>query len=96
MAPTDTTFDFPVMASTVRAQFISGVQQSQKFALDAAQAMSKTTSAMPMPELPTIPGLPGIPSLEEATKFTFDFATELLNTQRDFALEMARLFTVKA
>ena len=90
---TQTIPEIPVIAQTVRAQIIEGVQQSHKFTIDAVQAIAKTTSALPMPELPAFPG---VMSVEAATKFTFDFATELLNTQRDFALELAKLFAVKA
>jgi hypothetical protein len=88
--------EMPVIAQKVRAKLIEGVQQTQKLTLDAAQAIAKTTSSIPMPELPALPGLSSIPSVEAATKFTFDFATEMLNTQRDFALEVAKLFAIKA
>ena len=93
---TSTTTEIPEVAETVRSQIIEGVQQSHKLTLDAAQAVSKTTSSIPMPELPTLPGLSSLPSVEAATKFSFDFAAELLNAQRDFALELAKLFAVKA
>ena len=88
-----TTPEIPEIAQTVRGQILEGVQQTHKFTMDAAQAIAKTTSSLPMPELPTVPG---VISAEAATKFTFDFATELLNAQRDFALEFAKLFAVKA
>ena len=90
---TQTIPEIPVIAQTVRSQIIEGVSQSHKYAIDAAQAIAKTTESLPMPELPAIPGMV---SLEAATKFTFDFATELLNTQRDFALELSKMFAVKA
>jgi hypothetical protein len=93
---TTTTTEIPDIAATVRSQIVEGVQQSHKLTLDAAQAVSKTTSSLPMPEMPALPGLSSLPSVEAATKFTFDFATELLNAQRDFALELAKLFAVKA
>jgi hypothetical protein len=88
--------EIPEVAQTARAQILQGVQQSHKFTLDAVQAIAKTTSSLPTPEMPAIPGLPGVPSTEDATKFIFDFGTELLNAQRDFALEVAKLFAIKA
>jgi hypothetical protein len=87
------TTEIPEMAETVRSQILEGVAQTHKFTVDAAQALAKTTSSIPMPELPSFPGMM---SPEAATKFTFDFATELLNAQRDFALELAKIFTLKA
>ena len=81
----------PVIASTVRIQIISAVQRSQRFTLEAAQAVTKSASSLPKPELPSIPGRRLIPSPSTAARFTFDFATELLNSQRDFALELARI-----
>jgi len=88
--------EIPEVAQTARAQILQGVQQSHKFTLDAVQAIAKGTSSLPTPEMPAIPGLPGVPSAEDATKFVFDFATELLNAQSDFALEVAKLFAIKA
>jgi hypothetical protein len=87
------TTEIPEMAETVRGQIIDGVHQTHRFTMEAAEAIAKTTSSLPIPELPTIPG---VISVEAATKFTFDFAAELLNAQRDFALEFTKLFAVKA
>ena len=42
-----TTAEIPEIAQTVRAQIIEGLQQSQKFAFDAAQTIAKTTSTLP-------------------------------------------------
>ena len=88
-----TTAEIPEIAQTVRAQIIEGLQQSQKFAFDAAQTIAKTTSTLPTPK---VPALPGMMSAEAATKFTFDFATDLLKMQQDFAIDMAKLFTREA
>jgi hypothetical protein len=88
--------EIPVIAQTLKAQFISGLQQGHKITLEAAEALAKTTKSLPVPEMPSPPVIPGVPSVEAATKFVFDFATELLNSQRDFALEVSKLYTVKA
>jgi hypothetical protein len=90
---TKPTTEIPEIAETVKSSILDAVAQSQKFTLDTAQSIAKTTSSIPMPELPTMPGMM---SPEAATKFTFDFAAELLSVQRDFALELSKLFAVKA
>ena len=95
-ATAKSTTEIPEVAQTARAQILQGLQQSHKFTLDAVQAIAKTTASLPTPEMPAIPGLPGVPSAEDATKFIFEFGTELLNAQRDFALEVAKLFAIKA
>jgi len=43
--------------------------------------------------MPAIHGIAAVPSLEAMTKFTFDIATDLLNAQRDFALQLANVLT---
>ena len=43
--------------------------------------------------MPAIHGIAAVPSLEAMTKFTFDIATDLLNAQRDFALQLADVLT---
>jgi hypothetical protein len=57
--------------------------------LDAAETWIKAVSVLPVADLPTIPGLPALPGAEAVTKFTFDFATDLLKAQREFALQLA-------
>jgi hypothetical protein len=49
-------------------------------------------SVLPMPDLPAIPGVPAVPGVEATTKFGFDVASDLLNAQRDFALQLASVF----
>ncbi|HEY5249071.1 MAG TPA: hypothetical protein VIJ15_11565 [Dermatophilaceae bacterium] len=80
------------LAQKFREQLLSTVQQGQKMSVDAAQAWVKAVSVLPAMDLPTIPGLPEMPGMEAATKYTFDFATDLLNGQRDFALQLAHVF----
>ena len=43
--------------------------------------------------MPRVHGASAVPSLEAMTKFTFDVATDLLNAQRDFALQLANVLT---
>jgi hypothetical protein len=86
---TASTTDVPELAQKIREQLISAVQQTQQFSVDAAHTWVKAVSALPVPDLPAIPGVPALPGVEAATKFTFDVAADLLNAQRDFALQLA-------
>ena len=88
---TKTTTEIPDIAQKVREQLLSAVQQSQKLSIDAAQTWVKAVSVLPTPDLPTIPGVPTLPSVEAATTFTFDLAADLLNAQRDFALQLTNV-----
>jgi hypothetical protein len=86
---TKTTTEMPDLAKKVREQLVSTVQQGQQMSLDAVQTWVKAVSVLPIPELPSIPGISAIPSIEAATTYTFDVASDLLNAQRDFALQLA-------
>ena len=83
-----TTTEIPDIAQKVREQLLSAVQQGQMLTIDAAQGWAKAVSVLPIPDLPTVPGVPTVPSVEAATTFTFDLAADLLNAQRDFALQL--------
>jgi len=85
---TTTTTEIPDIAQKVREQLLSAVQKGQKLSIDSAQGWVKAVSVLPTPDLPTIPGVPTVPSVEAATTFTFDLAADLLNAQRDFAVQL--------
>lgn len=87
------TTEIPEIAQKVREQLLSTVQQAQKSTIEAAQAWAKAAAGLPTPELPTLPGLSAIPGAEAVTKYTFDVVTDLLNAQREFAIELAKLLT---
>jgi hypothetical protein len=78
----------PALAQKSREQLVSNLQQGQQLSIDAAQSWVKSVSALPALDLSKVPGIPALPDLEAATKYTFDFAAELLNAQRDFALQL--------
>ncbi len=80
--------EIPALAQKSREQLVSTVQQGQQLGIDAAQTWVKAVSVLPVMDLPTIPGFPDMPGLEAATKYTFDVATDLLNAQREFALQL--------
>ena len=86
-----TTTEIPDMAQKVREQLVSTVQQGQQMSVDAAQTWVKAVSVLPVMDLPKVPGIPALPGVEAATKYTFDVATDLLNAQRDFALQLTNV-----
>jgi hypothetical protein len=88
---TTPTTEMPDFAEKIREQLVSTVQQGQKMSVDAVQTWVKAVSVLPVPDLPAIPGVSAIPGMEAATKFTFDVAADLLNAQRDYALQLAKV-----
>jgi hypothetical protein len=90
---TTTKTEVPEFAQTLRDELISNVKQAQKISLDATKTFVKAVSALPVPELPTLPGVAEIPSAEALTNYTFNLVTDLLNAQRDFALQLATVLT---
>jgi hypothetical protein len=95
-ATTKTTTEIPEFAQKLREQLISTVQQSQQMSLEAAQTFVKAVSVLPIPDLPAMPGAPAMPGIEVATKYSFDVAADLLNSQRDFVLQLAKVFSEKS
>jgi hypothetical protein len=83
----------PEIAQKVREHVLSTLLTGQKLTVDAAQTWVKALSVLPVPDLPKIPGVPALPALETSTTFVFDVAADLLNAQRDFALELGNVFT---
>jgi hypothetical protein len=83
--------ELPELAQQIREQLVSAVQQGQQISVNAAQAWVKAVSVIPLPDLPTVPGLPDVPSVEAATAYTFDVITDLLNAQRDYALQLTNV-----
>jgi hypothetical protein len=80
--------EIPAIAQKFREQLVSAVQQSQQLSVDAAQTWVKAVSVLPAFDLPKIPGVPALPGVEAATKYTFDVAADLLNAQREYALQL--------
>jgi hypothetical protein len=89
---TTPTTEMPDLALKIREQLLSTVQQGQQMSVDAAQTWVKAASVLPVPNLSAIPGVPAMPSMQAATQYTFDLAADLLDAQRDFALQLAKVF----
>ncbi len=83
--------EVPELAQKIREQLVATVQQGQQLTVDAAEQFVKAVSVLPVLDLPSFPGTPELPSVEAATKYTFDVVAELLNTQREFALQLAKV-----
>ena len=83
--------EIPALAQKSREQLVSNLQQGHQLSIDAAQSWSKAVSELPVFDLSTIPGIPALPDLNTATKYTFDVASDLLNAQRAFAVELTNL-----
>jgi hypothetical protein len=92
---TETVNDFvneiPALAQKSREQLVSNLQQGQQFSIDAAQSWVKAVSALPVMDLPKIPGMPALPDLSIATTYAFDVASDLLSSQREFAMQLGKV-----
>jgi len=86
---TTSTTEIPEFAAKISDQLISAVKEYQQFSVDTAQTFAKVAAVFPATDLPSIPGAPAFPSAEAVTKFAFNFTSDLLNAQRDFALQLA-------
>ena len=89
---TPTTTEMPEFAIKMREQLLSTLQQGQQMTLDAAKTWVKAAAVLPVHDIPTVPGLPSVPGVETATKFTFDFAEDLLKAERDFMSKLTEIF----
>lgn len=90
---TETVTELPALAQKSREQLVSNLQQGQQLSIDAAQTWVKAVTALPVFDLSMVPGFPAMPDLEAATNYTFDVAADLLNAQREFALQLASAFS---
>jgi hypothetical protein len=91
MATKTTPPDITELAAKAREQLLATVAQGQALTVEAAQNWVKAVSTLPLPELPAVvPGLP-VATVESATTYAFDLATDLLKSQRDFTVELAKV-----
>jgi hypothetical protein len=71
------------VADTIRTQYLTGVRQQQKLALEAAGQWAEAVQKL----LPALPN-PYAEEWRKVTKANFEFATELLETQQSFATSL--------
>jgi hypothetical protein len=81
--------EMPELVQKLREQLLATVTQGQKLTIDAAQSWAQAVAVLPAPALPAIPGVPALPGVRAATRYTVDLAGDLLDAQRDFALQLA-------
>ena len=86
-----TVTEFPVLAQKSREQLVSNLEQGHQVSIDAAQVWVEAVSTLPFFDLPMVFGLLPMPDLEATTKYTFDLAADLLNAQREFALQLVSI-----
>ena len=83
------------MASTVteelQDQFLSTVRKSQEMALDAIKTVVDTVQSI-TPKIPSVslPFAEKLPKPEDVVHNTYDFAQQLLSSQRKFADEVVK------
>ena len=83
------------MASTVteelQDQFLSTVRKSQEIALDAIRTMVDTVQSI-TPKVPSVslPFAEKLPKAEDVVASSYDFAQQLLTSQRKFADEVVK------
>jgi hemoglobin-like flavoprotein len=77
----------PEFNKAAQEQTLAAIRQSQALALEAVNAWAKAYEKTAA-QLPAIPAIPGVPTIEEVVASSFDFAGELLATQRKFAEDL--------
>jgi len=82
------TTEIPEIVTKSGEQFLSALKQYQQAAVDATQNWAKAVAVFPIVELPTFPGAPAVPDAKALTTYAFDFTTEVLKAQREFALQL--------
>ena len=93
VTPKTPTTEIPEIVTKSGEQFLSALKQYQQAAVDATQTWAKAVSVFPIAELPTVPGVPAVPSAKAITTYAFEFTTELLKVQREFALQLTSALT---
>lgn len=70
-------------AASVPEQTLEAIRESQQAVVHAAQTWAESVQAI-VPSTPTLPFGDQLPSPQEIVKTSFDFAEELLKSQREF------------
>ena len=78
-------------AQDMQAEFLSTIRKSQETVLDALKTWVETVQSI-TPKLPgvQVPGAEKLPKPEELVASAYDFAEQLLHSQRKFAEEVIR------
>ncbi len=71
-------------------QFLSTIRESQETVIDAIKAWVGTVKSV-TPKIPSVPGADQLPKPEEVVASAYDFAQQLLASQRRFAEEILKV-----
>jgi hypothetical protein len=74
----------PESAKASQDQILTTVKQSQQAVVDAVSAWAKTVENL-VPTVPTIPGTEDLPTAQAVVDNAFEFASQLLEAQHEFA-----------
>jgi hypothetical protein len=75
------------LTQTAQEQTLAAVKQSQQLVVDAVRTWAETVEKA-VPEVPNIPLADSLTSPEELVTSSFAFAEQLLQAQRDFAVQV--------
>jgi len=79
--------DFSDLFGTVQQQVLSVVEQGQQLAVGAVGAWSEVV-AKALPAAPKLPAGVTIPELRKQVEASFDFAEQVLGSQREFTAKV--------
>ena len=81
-------------AQDLQEEFLNAVRKSEETVIEAVKAWAETVQSI-MPKVPSVqvPGADKLPKPEEVVASAYDFAEQLLATQRKFAEEVVKATT---
>ena len=81
-------------AQDLQEEFLNAVRKSEETVVDAIKSWAETVQSI-MPKVPSVqvPGADKLPKPEDVVASAYDFAEQLLATQRKFAEEVVKATT---
>ena len=78
----------------LQEEFLNAVRKSEETVIEAVKAWAETVQSI-MPKVPSVqvPGADKLPKPEDVVASAYDFAEQLLATQRKFAEEVVKATT---
>ena len=78
-------------AQDLQEEFLNAVRKSEETVVDAIKSWAETVQSI-MPKVPSVqvPGADKLPKPEDVVASAYDFAEQLLATQRKFAEEVVK------
>jgi hypothetical protein len=83
-----------IPAQDLQEEFLNAVRKSEETVIEAVKSWAETVQSI-MPKVPSmqVPGVDKLPKPEEVVANAYDFAEQLLATQRKFAEEVVKATT---